>query len=116
MARTSTTRSKGNGPGKGPGIGGPAKGMPPRGERSTFQPGNKMRDLPPNERRAARVEAAWRVREEALEHEDWRARAYAADSILGKAMQAIEMSGVDGDPIKHDGTMTIVFKRPSAGD
>jgi hypothetical protein len=42
MARTSTTRSKGNGPGKGTGWGGPAKGMPARAEKAPpFEPGNQ---------------------------------------------------------------------------
>ena len=96
--------------GKGPSVHGPAKGFGNGAPKAPdFESGNEFRSLPPNERKAARIEKAWQVREQLLSHEDWRARAYATDTVLGKAMQSVEMTGADGAPLAAP-SLTVVFE------
>lgn len=119
---TSGTR-KGNGSGKGS-WGGPAKGAgtsdaPPA---TPFGAGNKAaagyHDMSKSERLAKLDELKWNIAMGLTKAENVQLAAAMSfeDRHLGKARQSMELSGVDGEPIKHDGTLTVVFKRPSAGD
>lgn len=89
---TSTTR-RGNGPGKGPGWGGPAKGMPPRGEKAAaFEQGNTAaagyHDMSKSERIAAHVARLERIADaaeaEGRYNEATTATTAALDRLEGK--------------------------------